>query len=161
MVSLEVKVAEVMLELAGTLVLDIGVTNGVLESVRNPLNFDVGETDIIVAFLEVFETGGTLVGRAPEFMHVLGESDVLMDMILEALTGSSLLEIVIRLFPVPETSDPCVVVLREKSEAVEVCDVLLVDVEELEGLAEAEVAELVVVRSNVDSLKQDMSLGTS
>lgn len=130
MVSLEVKVAEVMLELAGTLVLDIGVTNGVLESVRNPLNFDVGETDIIVAFPEVFETGGTLVGGAlggaPEFMHVLGESDVLMDMILEALTGNSLLEIVIRLFPVPETSDPCVVVLREKSEAVEVCDVLLI-----------------------------------
>ena len=48
-------------------------------------------------------------------MHVLGEVDVLMGMILEALevlkTGSPLLEMVIRLLPVPETSDPCVVVL--------------------------------------------------
>ena len=40
-------------------------------------------------------------------------------------------------------------------------DILLVAVKELEVLAEAEVAELVLVRSNVDSLKQDMSLRTS
>ena len=41
------------------------------------------------------------------------------------------------------------------------CDVLLVIVKELEILAEAEVAELVLVRLNVDSLKQDISLRTS
>ena len=41
------------------------------------------------------------------------------------------------------------------------CDVLLVVVKELEVLAEAEVAELVLVRANVDSLKQDMSPRTS
>ena len=41
------------------------------------------------------------------------------------------------------------------------CDVLLVVVKEPEVLAEAEVAELVLVRSNVDSLKQDMSLRAS
>ena len=115
MVSLEVRAVEVMLELAGMLILDIGVTDGVLESVKLPLNSDVGETDILVAVLEVFETGATLVDRAPEFMRVLGEGDVLMDMILEALevlnTGISLLEVVIRLLPVPETSDLCVVIL--------------------------------------------------
>ena len=47
-------------------------------------------------------------------MHVLGEGDVLMEMILEALgvlkIGSSLLEMVIRLLPEPETSDAFVVV---------------------------------------------------
>ena len=52
MVSLEVKVAEVTLELAETLVLDIGVTDGFLESAKKPLNSDVRE---------VFETGATLV----------------------------------------------------------------------------------------------------
>ena len=61
MVSLEVKVAEVTLELAETLFLDIGVTNGVLESAKKPLNSDVGETVMIVAVLEVFETGAILV----------------------------------------------------------------------------------------------------
>ena len=115
MVSLEVKVAEVTLELAETLVFDIGVADGVLESAKEPLNSDVGETVMIVAVLEVFETGATLVDCAPGFMHVLGEVDALMGMILEALevlkTGSPLLEMVIRLLSVPETSDPCVVVL--------------------------------------------------
>ena len=55
-----------------------------------------------------------MMDLAPEFVGVPATSDVLMDMPLEALevlgTGSPLDEITVKLFVVPEKSDPWVVV---------------------------------------------------
>lgn len=67
----------------------------------------------------------------------------------------------IKLPLVLETSSVLVVVLSEDFEVLEMCDFMLVIVEEVEISEEAEVDESVPIRLNVDSLKQDVSPKTS
>lgn len=77
------------------------------------------------------------------------------------MTERLLVDVVIRIFAVPEASDPRVVVLRENSELLEIGEWVLDVVEELERLPKAAFVALAVARGNVDSLKQDISLKAS
>lgn len=67
----------------------------------------------------------------------------------------------IKLPLVLETSSVLVMVVSEDFEVLEMCDFMLVIVEEVEISVEAEVDESVPIRLNVDSLKQDVSPKTS
>lgn len=86
---------------------------------------------------------------------------VLWELFGTLVTEKLPVDVVKRDFAVPEASGPCIVVLSESSELLEVGEVLLDVVEEFEILPKVAFVELALARGNVDSLKQDTSLKAS
>ena len=157
-VSVEIRAVEVVSDLAEALTLVVDVIDWFSDFVI-PLNPDVEGTDVIIDVPGELKTDAALVDLAPAFICLLAEDDVLA---FEVLTlGSLTVWVDIKLPLVLETSSVLVVVLSEDFEVLEMCDFMLVIVEEVEISVEAEVDESVPIRLNVDSLKQDVSPKTS